>query len=160
MVRVLFVCLGNICRSPMAEALMRHKVAQAGLDDVISVDSAGLGAWHVGEPPHRGTRQILDVNGINYTGQRARQLETADFRAFDYIITMDHANFERVEALLIEENDTEWPVLRPMMSFVADPVEDIVPDPYYDGRYSYVYDLLDTACDALLNALKQEHQLS
>ncbi len=144
----------------MAEALMRHKVAQAGLDDVISVDSAGLGAWHVGEPPHRGTRQILDVNGINYTGQRARQLETADLRAFDYIITMDHANFERVEALLIEENDTEWPVLRPMMSFVADPVEDIVPDPYYDGRYSYVYDLLDTACDALLNALKQEHQLS
>jgi len=144
----------------MAEALMRHKIAQAGLDDVISVDSAGLGAWHVGEPPHRGTRQILDVNGINYTGQRARQLETADFRAFDYIITMDHANFERVEALLIEENDTEWPVLRPMMSFVADPVEDIVPDPYYDGRYSYVYDLLDTACDALLNALKQEHQLS
>jgi len=90
----------------MAEALMRHKVAQAGLDDVISVDSAGLGAWHVGEPPHRGTRQILDVNGINYTGQRARQLETADFRAFDYIITMDHANFERVEALLIEDNDT------------------------------------------------------
>ncbi len=160
MVRVLFVCLGNICRSPMAEALMRHKVAQAGLDDVISVDSAGLGAWHVGEPPHRGTRQILDVNGINYTGQRARQLETADFRAFDYIITMEHANFERVEALLIEENDTEWPVLRPMMSFVADPVEDIVPDPYYDGRYSYVYDLLDTACDALLNALKQEHHLS
>lgn len=160
MVRVLFVCLGNICRSPMAEALMRHKVAQAGLDDVISVDSAGLGAWHVGEPPHRGTRQILDVNGINYTGQRARQLESADFRAFDYIITMDHANFERVEALMIEENDTEWPVLRPMMSFVADPVEDIVPDPYYDGRYSYVYDLLDTACDALLNALKQEHELS
>lgn len=144
----------------MAEALMRHKVAQAGLDDVISVVSAGLGAWHVGEPPHRGTRQILDVNGINYTGQRARQLETADLRAFDYIITMDHANFEHVEALLIEENDTEWPVLRPMMSFVADPVEDIVPDPYYDGRYSYVYDLLDTACDALLNALKQEHQLS
>jgi protein-tyrosine phosphatase len=143
----------------MAEALMRHKVMHAGLAETIDVDSAGLGAWHVGEPPHRGTRQILDVNGVSYSGQKARQLETSDFRAFDYIITMDHANFERVEALLIEENDTELPVLRPMMSFVENPIEDIVPDPYYDGRYSYVYGLLDTACDALLDALKDEHQL-
>lgn len=143
----------------MAEALMRHKVTLAGLAEAIDVDSAGLGAWHVGEPPHRGTRQILDVNGVSYGGQKARQLETSDFRAFDYIITMDHANFERVEALLIEENDTAWPVLRPMMSFVENPIEDIVPDPYYDGRYSYVYGLLDTACDALLEALKDEHQL-
>ena len=143
----------------MAEALMRHKVTHAGLAEKIDVDSAGLGAWHVGEPPHRGTRQILDVNGVGYGGQKARQLEPSDFRAFDYIITMDHANFERVEALLIEENDTEWPVLRPMMSFVENPVDDIVPDPYYDGRYSYVYELLDTACDALLEALKIEHGL-
>lgn len=143
----------------MAEALMRHKIRHAGLADKIDVDSAGLGAWHVGEPPHRGTRQQLDTKGVSYQGQKARQLEPSDFRAFDYIITMDHANFERVEALLIEENDTEWPVVRPMMSFVDNPVEDIVPDPYYDGRYSYVYELLDTACDALLEALKLEHRL-
>ena len=140
MVRVLFVCLGNICRSPMAEALMRHKVENAGLADKIVIDSAGLGAWHVGEPPHRGTRQVLDNEGIRYDGQKARQIETADFRAFDYIITMDHANFERVETLLTDGNDTEWPVLRPMMSFVENPIEDIVPDPYYDGRYTYVFD--------------------
>ena len=159
MVRVLFVCLGNICRSPMAEALMRHKVENAGLADKIVIDSAGLGAWHVGEPPHRGTRPVLDNAGIRYDGQKARQIETADFRAFDYIITMDHANFERVETLLTDENDTEWPVLRPMMSFVENPIEDIVPDPYYDGRYTYVFDLLDTACEAFLTDLKSEHNL-
>lgn len=159
MVRVLFVCLGNICRSPMAEALMRHKVENAGLADKIIIDSAGLGAWHVGEPPHRGTRQVLDNAGIRYDGQKARQIEAADFRTFDYIITMDHANFERVETLLTDENDTDWPVLRPMMSFVENPIEDIVPDPYYDGRYTYVFDLLDTACDAFLTDLKNEHNL-
>lgn len=159
MVSVLFVCLGNICRSPMAEALMRHKVMLAGLSDKISIDSAGLGAWHVGEPPHRGTRQVLDNAGISYAGQKARQLEAVDFSLFDYIITMDHANYERVEALLVENNDVEWPVVRPMMSFVENPTEDIVPDPYYDGRYTYVYDLLDTACDALVASLKLEHSL-
>jgi len=159
MVRVLFVCLGNICRSPMAEALMRHKVTLAGLSDKISIDSAGLGAWHVGEPPHRGTRQVLDNAGISYAGQHARQIETSDLTMFDYIITMDHANYERVEALLIENNDPEWPVLRPMMSFVENPIEDIVPDPYYDGRYTYVFDLLDGACDALVASLKDEHSL-
>ena len=138
---------------------MRHKVENAGLADKIIIDSAGLGAWHVGEPPHRGTRQVLDNAGIHYDGQKARQIETADFSAFDYIITMDHANFERVETLLTDENDTEWPVLRPMMSFVENPIEDIVPDPYYDGRYTYVFDLLDTACDAFLTDLKNEHNL-
>jgi len=138
---------------------MRHKVENAGLADKIVIDSAGLGAWHVGELPHRGTRQVLDNAGIRYDGQKARQIETADFRAFDYIITMDHANFERVETLLIDENDTEWPVLRPMMSFVENPIEDIVPDPYYDGRYTYVFDLLDTACEAFLKDLKNEHNL-
>lgn len=159
MVSVLFVCLGNICRSPMAEALMRHKVTAAGLADKIHIDSAGLGDWHAGEPPHRGTRQILDTHGITYDGQRARQLATSDLMMFDYIITMDHANYERVESLLIENNDSVWPVLRPMMSFVEDPIEDIVPDPYYDGRYSYVYELLDQACDAMLQSLKAEHQI-
>jgi len=141
----------------MAEAMMRHKVTAAGLTSKIDIDSAGLGAWHVGEPPHRGTRQILDTYGISYTGQKARQLNVTDFRSFDYIITMDHANFERVEAMLIDENDTEWPVLRSMMSYVENPADDIVPDPYYDGRYAYVYDLLDSACEGFLTALRQEH---
>lgn len=138
---------------------MRHKVTNAGLADKIQIDSAGLGDWHAGEPPHRGTRQVLDTNGVSYAGQTARQIETSDLSCFDYIITMDHANYERVEALLIENNDSEWPVLRPMMSYVEDPIEDIVPDPYYDGRYTYVYGLLNGACDAFLEALKTEHTL-
>src|SRR4051812_26586452 len=92
MIRVLFVCLGNICRSPMAEAVFLHKVKAAGLDGEISADSAGTGNWHVGAPPHSGTRRILSAKGIAYEG-RARQLSRSDLDSFDYILTMDEQNF-------------------------------------------------------------------
>ena len=156
MLSVLFVCLGNVCRSPMAEALLRHKLMLAGLSDRVSVDSAGLGVWHVGDPPHRGTRKVLDAAGVSYAGQVARLLLPSDLTTFDYILTMDHANMDAVQQLL-QENPTESSTcIRSVMSFVSGSMEDVVPDPYYDGRYTYVHSLLDNACNALLEEL-QEH---
>lgn len=156
MLSVLFVCLGNICRSPMAEALLRHKLMLAGLSDRISVDSAGLGAWHIGEPPHRGTRKVLDAAGVSHTGQIARLLIPSDLTTFDYVLTMDHANMDAVQQLLLENPTERSTCIRPVMSFVHDSMEDVVPDPYYDGRYTYVYSLLDNACNALLEELQEQ----
>src|SRR5690349_9868133 len=97
-IRVLFVCLGNICRSPMAEALFRHLVAQAGLSDRIVADSAGTGAWHTGEPPHHGTRRVLRERGIDYS-HRARVIAPDDFTHFDYIVALDSENLADLRAM-------------------------------------------------------------
>ena len=98
MVRVLFVCLGNICRSPMAEAVFAHKVKAAGLEDVIEADSAGTGDWHVGERPHRGTRALLKERKIDYA-HAARLVTLRDLNTFDYVLTMDSQNLANVRAL-------------------------------------------------------------
>src|SRR5258708_39423554 len=98
MIRVLFVCLGNICRSPMAEAVFAHLVEEAGLSDRISADSAGTGHWHLGERPHNGTRRVLEKNSIAYD-HRARLLEEEDVNRFDYIIAMDRHNLRDIKAL-------------------------------------------------------------
>ncbi len=98
MIRVLFVCLGNICRSPMAEAVFAHKVREAGLDGTITADSAGTGDWHIGHAPHSGTREILKANGIDYTHQ-ARLVTQDDLQAFDYVLTMDNSNLANVRRM-------------------------------------------------------------
>jgi protein-tyrosine phosphatase len=152
MIRVLFVCLGNICRSPMAEAVFRYKVTAAGLADRIEVDSAGTGYWHVGEPPHRGTRRTLDEKGISHTGMAARQIEVADLDLFDYILTMDDANYADVRAL-----GPSRAVVRPLLSYAAELGLTEVPDPYYTGGFDGVYLLVDCACDALLAAIRRDH---
>jgi protein-tyrosine phosphatase len=142
------VCLGNICRSPMAEAVLRHKLRLAGLESKVIVDSAGTGNWHAGEPPHVGTRRVLEINGVSWEGITARQIRLPDLVAFDYILTMDDDNLQSVQRL-----GKATGTVACLLSFVPDLVVTEVPDPYYDGRFSEVYDLLDAACDGFIQHL-------
>lgn len=99
MISVLFVCLGNICRSPMAEAIFRDLAATKGLEGKIRTDSAGIGGWHIGNPPHEGTQEILRREGISFEGMLARQVREQDLTDFDYIIAMDAENIGSLRSM-------------------------------------------------------------
>ena len=138
----------------MAEAVLRHKVAEAGLSEIIHVDSAGTGDWHSGEPPHRGTRQTLEKRSISYQGMTARQITREDLEDYDYILTMDEDNLHGVRRLGPARGQ-----VRPLMEF-ADHLNTLtVPDPYYDGRFEEVYRLVDAACEGLLATIRDEYDL-
>ncbi len=153
MVRVLFVCLGNICRSPMAEAVLAHKVREAGLEKEIEADSAGTGDWHLGQPPHRGTRALLKQRRIDYT-HAARLITPVDLEEFDYVLTMDNQNLANVRAM-----GTGRAVVRPFLEYAPHLLLCEVPDPYLTGGFSEVYDLVDAAADGLLAAIRAEHDV-
>ncbi|MFD2618464.1 low molecular weight protein-tyrosine-phosphatase [Terrilactibacillus laevilacticus] len=154
MIKVLFVCLGNICRSPMAEAVFRDKVHHAGLNQKIEVDSAGTGDWHIGHPPHEGTRKKLDDIGISYEGMKGRQIRLQDFIDFDYIIAMDESNQRDIEDLM--DHSGQAKVIR-FMSLLEDKPSKSVPDPYYTGNFDEVYDLVNKGTEALLQMIIDEH---
>ena len=154
MVNVLFVCLGNICRSPMAEGVFQQMVNEAGLADKIAVDSAGTGSWHVGETAHRGTQQVLKQHGIPYNG-RARQVSAADMGGDDsYIIAMDGDNLQELERRFGRHRR-----LYRLLDFAEETAEQNVPDPYYSGNFEYVYQLVTDGCRGLLKKIRQEHSL-
>jgi protein-tyrosine phosphatase len=151
MIRVLFVCTGNICRSPTAEAVLRAHLRREGLDDRIEVDSAGTGGWHVGDAPTPMAQELAHGKGYDMTDLRARQVERADFDRFDLILALDRGHLAALERLQRAESRAALALLR---SYADDhPIE--VPDPYYGGRrdYQYALELIEQAMPGLLAAL-------
>ena len=146
MQRILFVCLGNICRSPMAEFIMRDMLAQQGLATRINVDSAGTSGWHDGEDMHVGTAKILDSMGINHTGFHSSKVKASDFEYFDYLIAMDGDNLHQLEKLFGHHPDKMFVItdLVPELGYQG------VPDPYFTHDFEETQNLLQAACQVLL----------
>jgi protein-tyrosine phosphatase len=154
MVKVLFVCLGNICRSPMAEAVFRQQVAAAGLADRIAVDSAGVGDWHVGERAHRGTLRVLAKHNIPYDG-RARQTQVSDLAdRHSYIIALDTGVRDELRRLF-----GDHPRLYRLLDFASQGESRDVPDPYYSGIFDEVYRLVEDGCRGLLAMIRRQEGL-
>ena len=155
--RVLFVCMGNICRSPAAEGVFLHLLAEAGLEHCFAVDSAGTGGWHVG---HRADRRMIaaaERRGIHLPS-RARQIEAADLQRFDHILTMDADNLAAVRRL--EHQAPGRARISPLIDHCRQLRSPEVPDPYYGGEdgFERVLDLLEDACAGLLDNLLQERR--
>lgn len=151
--KVLFVCLGNICRSPTAEGVFRRKVREAGLEGRIEIDSAGTGDWHVGKAPDARTRAAALRRGYDLSSLRARQVSVADFSRYDLILAMDHANLRDLKHLRGGSGKAELDLFLRRYEGAVDEV----PDPYYRGEdgFEQVLDLVEQACDGLLLEVKR-----
>lgn len=150
--KILMVCLGNICRSPLAEGILRHKAREAGL--ACEVDSAGTGNWHTGEQPHHLSQKVAAINQIDISGQRARQFKPEDLEQFDRIYFMDANNLSDAKRMA----GNRWQPHKTALLLDVLPENGLkeVPDPYFgdfDG-YIEVFDLIATACDAIIDDLK------
>ena len=157
MIRVLFVCMGNICRSPMAEAVFQNMIKEAGLENQIEADSAGTGDWHVGNSAHRGTLDILQKNNIEYKG-RSRVVVQNDLSDFDYIVIMDEQNRRDLQEMFgAASSDVKFLLdygVKAKQTHIRE-----VPDPYFTGGFETVYNLVQDGCAGLLEAIRREHQL-
>lgn len=154
-VSVLFLCLGNICRSPMAEAVFRQMVKERELEQRIEIDSAGISGWHAGERPHRGTLEILTRYGIPNETIRSRQIQRSDIAAFDYIVAMDAENMEGLKQLGAEAGDRIFRLL----DLVPDASDKDVPDPWYTGNFDAVYELVTDGCERLLDMIIAQYAM-
>jgi protein-tyrosine phosphatase len=158
-VSVLMVCMGNICRSPMAEAVLRHQLEQAGLDGSVHVDSAGTHAYHLGEPPHPQTQAELQRRDVAVGEQRSRLVTSADLETFDFVVAMDRANLRELRSVAqqaggLDAVSAEVSLLLEHAGDTAGGVEE-VPDPYYVGGYDRVFELVDAGCVGLLERLRE-----
>jgi protein-tyrosine phosphatase len=151
--KLLFVCLGNICRSPTAEGVMRKLVRERGLEGEVDIDSAGLGDWHVGNPPDARATEAADRRGIALEGA-ARQVRPSDFADFDLVLAMDRQNLDALQALAPDdESRAKVRLLREFDPASAERGDLEVPDPYYgaDRGFDEVLDLVQAACEGLLD---------
>lgn len=153
MLRILFVCMGNICRSPTAEAVFRYALAQHGLADRVEADSAGTEAYHVGEPPDSRARQAAQKRGYDMSTIQARQITIQDFGRFDFVLAMDRRVFAELRRLCPPECVDR---LQPYMTYASRHAEEEVPDPYYAGAqgFEHVLDLIEDATAGLIDVAK------
>lgn len=152
-VKILMVCLGNICRSPLAEGILASKLP----NEKFLVDSAGTGSWHIGHAPDKRSIATAQKNGLNISKQKGRQFSRADFDAFDYIFVMDNSNYRDV--IHLAQNETHKNKVQLILDAVF-PDENVdVPDPYYGvaNGFDMVYQMLDEACDIIAKRLISKH---
>jgi protein-tyrosine phosphatase len=151
-IKILFVCMGNICRSPMAEGVFKHYTVEAGLAEKIASDSAGTHDYHIGEPPDPRAQRIAGKRGYDLSRLRGRQVSRGDFDEFDYVLAMDEMNLRLLQRLCPEQHAHK---LRLFMEFGTDPEMREVPDPYYGGTQGFerVLDMVEQAARGLLEHL-------
>lgn len=158
MTQVLFVCMGNICRSPTAEGVFREKLRAAGLEDAIQIDSAGTHDYHIGKAPDLRSQAEALARGVDISDLRARQVDSYDFEAFSHILAMDEANLDWLKA---QAPGSARSRITPLLSYTQNHPEQWVPDPYFgagDG-FTRVFNLIDDAAAGLLAALREQYHL-
>ena len=155
-IRVLFVCLGNICRSPTAEVVFRHQVEQAGLAEQILIDSAGTHDYHIGDAPDARTQRAAKLRGYDMSQLRGRQVEAGDFHRFDYVLAMDEANLDLLKRLRPRDAQSH---LGLFLEFAERHADKEVPDPYYGGAdgFERVLDMVEDAAAGLLRQIRAKH---
>jgi protein-tyrosine phosphatase len=149
--KILMVCLGNICRSPLAEGILTEMIARKGMQ--WEVDSAGTGSWHIGEAPHKESIKVAQKNGIDISQQRARQFSSADFDKFDLILAMDAENYNNIVSM--SPNEKLKDKVKLILNYSHPGTNMAVPDPYFTGGFDNVYHLLEEACKDLIKKYKQ-----
>lgn len=156
MVKVLFVCMGNICRSPTAHGVFEHMLREQDLVAAIEVDSCGTHAYHIGEPPDRRSQEVAEQRGIGLDHLRARRVEMSDFEYFDYILAMDRDNLSILASMCPSQHADK---LGLFLDFAPSRSESEVPDPYYGGPkgFDIVLDMIEVASQGLLDDIRQRH---
>ncbi|VAW47103.1 Low molecular weight protein tyrosine phosphatase [hydrothermal vent metagenome] len=153
-VSVLFVCLGNICRSPTAHGIFRNLVKESGLEENIEIDSAGTAAFHIGKEPDARSMQVAKERGIDMSDLRARQVNLGDFYQYDYVLAMDEANFFNLKEMALPEH---YDKIQLFLEYTSEYSGTEVPDPYYGGAqgFDHVFDLVASASQGLLQHIQR-----
>lgn len=154
MIKILFVCHGNICRSPMAEFVFKNMVKQKGMEDLFYIASAATSREEIGSTVHHGTRKVLGELGISTEGKRAVQMTKNDYREYDYIVVMDQRNITNINRII--GTDTKKKVSR-LLDFTNQPRD--IADPWYTDNFARTYEEVYEGCEALLTVISKEHRI-